>query len=235
MVSEMRKQLMAWMEHTFIQILFNRYTLLMEDKMTVGDLGALWIIGETAPSKSSQEQQKSPFERLSSSKSLVNMLLKYYSLSCIVNRKIKFWFLGILKRLAHQIQLSVAHEKLLRKKFVKKVSLSLGLGGCHCGLELRYLLDKLRIKLYSHFEGGVSSQRSDKRPRYVCHVWGNVAACSAELVWRNPGIWLLLSLHCVPGNKLSHCSQVQQYNHSLQRSSKVLNSFLPKYVLGSIQ
>ena len=32
---------MAWMEHTFIQISFNREALSMEDKMTAGDLGLL--------------------------------------------------------------------------------------------------------------------------------------------------------------------------------------------------
>ena len=48
MVSEPRKQSMAWLEHG-LQISLKRYALSIEDKMAAGALGTLGIMGETAP------------------------------------------------------------------------------------------------------------------------------------------------------------------------------------------
>ena len=46
MVYEARKQSMAWMEYG-LQISLKRLTLLMQNKMAAGAIGALGIMGET--------------------------------------------------------------------------------------------------------------------------------------------------------------------------------------------
>ena len=49
MVSEPRKQSMAWLEHG-LQISLKRYALSIEDKMAAGALGTLGIMGKRLPS-----------------------------------------------------------------------------------------------------------------------------------------------------------------------------------------